>query len=142
MNEKVGCMPLTFIFSEKPLKGQILRMPEFQFTLNSMFLFGRKNWSTIGPKAVAVPLYKCVKPAREFLNRLLEILLSGHVNSEISLTPAFHSQKISLPKYNGISLYDHSSVDATLVLDTCLTGMGPRWNNLLYSFHIPRNYRN
>ena len=28
-----------------------------------------------------------------------------------------------LPMYNGISMYDHKRVDATLELDACLTGV-------------------
>ena len=40
-----------------------------------------------------------------------------------------------LPLYNGISLYNHKTVDSVLDLDACLIGLGPCWGQWVY--HLP-----
>ena len=90
-------------------------------------------------------IHKCVKPARIFLNRMLDVLRQA-VNSEaIRLTPEFHRDLAwfdkFLDRYNGVSMYDHRSVDAVLELDACLTGLGGRFESFVYSLQIPRGYR-
>ena len=71
---------------------------------------------------------KCVKPARIFLNRMLELLRDSHGCQKILLTSDFKRDLRWFAKflsdYNGISMYDHRRVDATLELDACLTGFG------------------
>ena len=66
-------------------------------------------------------VHKCVKPARIFLNRMLELLRASHGSQKILLTPDFKRDlrwfDKFLCKYNGISIYDHKKVDATLELD-------------------------
>ena len=56
-------------------------------------------------------VHKCVRPARVFLNRMLELLRSSHATQRITLTSEFKRDlnwfATFLPKYNGISLYDH-----------------------------------
>ena len=56
-------------------------------------------------------IHKCVKPARVFLNRMLELLRSAHIRQKISLTPDFKRDLRWFAKfllqYNGMSLYDH-----------------------------------
>ena len=73
-------------------------------------------------------VHKCVKPARAFLNRMLALLRSGHASQKIHLTPEFRRDlrwfAKFLPLYNGVSLYDHRTIDHTLELDACLTGLG------------------
>ena len=75
-------------------------------------------------------VHKCVKPARIFLNRMLDLLRSCHGRQKIRLTSDFKRDlrwfAKFLPTYNGILLYDHRQVDVTLELDACLTGFGGR----------------
>ena len=91
-------------------------------------------------------VHKCVKPARVFLNRMLELLRSAHMRQKIVLTPDFKRDlrwfAKFLPHYNGTSLYDHRPVDVTLELDACLTGFGGRSGDLVYHLPIVRGFRN
>ena len=66
-------------------------------------------------------VHKCVKPARVFLNRMLELLRSSHPTQAIALTSDFKCDlrwfATFLPQYNVISLYDHRPMDMALDLD-------------------------
>ena len=91
-------------------------------------------------------LHKCVKPARYFVNRMLDLLRSNYNDQKIKLTPDFHHdlrwfQKF-LQSYNGVSIYDHVLSTETLELDACLTGLGARWDNFVYQLPVPKNYKN
>ena len=89
---------------------------------------------------------KCVRPARAFLNRMLALLRSGHASQKIHLTPEFRRDlrwfAKFLPLYNGVSLYDHRTIDHTLELDACLTGLGRHWCNFVYHLPIPMGFMN
>ena len=91
-------------------------------------------------------VHKCVKPARVFLNRMLELLRSAHGRQKILLTPDFKRDlrwfAKFLPHYNGVSLYNHKLVDLTLELDVCLTGFGGRCGRYVYHLPIERGFRN
>ena len=91
-------------------------------------------------------VHKCVKPARVFLNRMLELLRAAQGRQKILLTPDFKRDlrwfAKFLPRYNGVSLYDHKSVDLTLELDACLTGFGGRCGRYVYHLPIERGFRN
>ena len=91
-------------------------------------------------------IHKCVKPARIFLNRMLELLRSSHSTQRITLTSDFKRDlnwfATFLPKYNGVSLYDHRPIDMALHLDACLTGFGGRCGQFVYHLPITRGFRN
>ena len=91
-------------------------------------------------------VHKCVRPARFFLNRMLDLLRSAHMRQQVSLTPDFKRDlrwfAKFLPQYNGTSLYDHRPVDVTVEIDACLTGFGGRSGDLVYHLPIVRGYRN
>ena len=91
-------------------------------------------------------VHKCVKPARVFLNRMLELLRFAQDRQKILLTPEFKRDlrwfAKFLPTYNGVSLYDHRKVDTTLELDACLTGFGGCCGNLVYHLPIQRGFMN
>ena len=91
-------------------------------------------------------IHKCVKPARYFLNRMLDVLRHATNPGKIVLSEAFKRdilwfQKF-LPSYNGVSFYAHKKVDHTLSLESCLTGLGAVWGNLVYHLSIPSGFRN
>ena len=61
---------------------------------------------------------------------MLGVLRSGHGRQKIYLTPDFKRDlgwfDKFLHNYNGVSLYDHRSIDVTFELDAYLTGFGGR----------------
>ena len=71
---------------------------------------------------------KCVRSARCFLNRMLEVLRQAHDSNHIVLNDAFHRDlvwfQIFLADYNGVSMYGHITPDFSVDLDACLTGLG------------------
>ena len=85
-------------------------------------------------------IHKCVKPARIFLNRMLDLLRFAHTRQKVTLTPDFKRDlkwfAKFLPVYNGVSLYDHRPIDVSLELDACLTGLGGSF----WKFHLPSLY--
>ena len=89
-------------------------------------------------------VHKCVRPARVFLNRMLDLLRSAHGRQKIWLTPDFKRDlrwfAKFLPTYNGVSLYDHKPTGATLELDTCLTSFGGRCGRHVYHLPIARGF--
>ena len=91
-------------------------------------------------------VHKCVKPARLFLNRMLELLRCAHGRQKVTLTHDFKRDlrwfAKFLPLYNGVSLYDHRPIDVNLELDACLTGLGGRSGNFIYHLPIAKGYRN
>ena len=91
-------------------------------------------------------IYKCVKPARIFLNRMLQVLRNAHGHTRITLDHNFYRDlrwfQTFLPKFNGVSLYDHRPVDFQVHLDACLQGLGGVFNNLVYHLSIPLGYQN
>ena len=90
-------------------------------------------------------IHKCVKPARYFVNRMLEVLRNAQNPSKICLTDDFWRdlnwfQKF-LDQYNGTSLFDHRPIDCVFELDACLTGLGGCWKNFVYHLPIPLGYK-
>ena len=86
-------------------------------------------------------IHKCVKPARYFLNRMLEVLRNAHNASRIGLNPGFHRDLRwilnFLQDFNGVALYDHKRVPFQVHLDACLHVLGGVFNNLVYHVPIP-----
>ena len=91
-------------------------------------------------------VHKCVRPARIFLNRMLELLRHNYENSVINLTHGFRRDlrwfDRFLRKYNGVSMYCHKNVDHSIEPDACLHGLGAIWKNYVYHLPIPRYYMN
>ena len=91
-------------------------------------------------------IHKCVKPARCFVNCMLDVL--HHVNNpnSILITDEFHRDirwfKKFLPQYNGISIYGYKKISQAVELDACLTGLGAVWGRFVYHLKIPEGYRN
>ena len=64
---------------------------------------------------------KCVKPARYFLNRMLQLLRNSHNHDTKNLTPAFAADLNWLYTFlfdlNGATFYDNKPVFATIQFD-------------------------
>ena len=91
-------------------------------------------------------IQKCVKPARIFLNRMLELLRQNYDKNSITLTQDFkrdlHWFHKFLTIYNGVSYFDNKKVDEVLELDACLTGLGGRWGNKVCHLPIEGQFKN
>ena len=91
-------------------------------------------------------IHKCIKPARIFVNRMLDVLRQNYGKRSITLNVEFMRDirwfVKFVDRYNGISYFDHKVVAATIELDACLTGFGGRWGNLVYNVPIRKNYMN
>ena len=83
-------------------------------------------------------VHKCVKPARVFLNRMLELLRTSHNTQRIVLTSDFKCDlrwfAKFLPLYNGVSLYDHKHIHQMLA------GLGGRVDNCVYHLPLVKGY--
>ena len=77
---------------------------------------------------------------------MLELLRSAHGRSKNFLMPEFKRDlrwfANFLPTYNGVSLYNHKPIHATLELDACLTGFGGRCGRYVYQLPIVRDFMN
>ena len=89
---------------------------------------------------------KCVRPARFFLNRMLQVLRDGHAAKHICLTNEFHRDlnwfNTVLSSYNGVTFYDNNPIYATIALDACLSGLGAVYQNMVYALPIPLGFCN
>ena len=60
-------------------------------------------------------VHKCVKLARIFINRMLELLRLVHATQRITLTTDFKCElqwfATFLPQYNSVFMYDHRAID-------------------------------
>ena len=66
-------------------------------------------------------VHKCVKPARFFVNRMLELLRSNYDQAKIKVTHEFKKDFTWFTKflstYNVVSIYYHVLVSETIELD-------------------------
>ena len=91
-------------------------------------------------------VHKCVRPARTFVNHMLELLRQNYDKNSITLTTSFRRDlrwfDKFLAKYNGSSFFDHKPIFGTIELDACLTGLGGCWEYLVYHVPIQKHYQN
>ena len=77
---------------------------------------------------------------------MLDLLCANYDSEMIILTQDFRRDltwfNALLREYNGMSYYDHKPVHHVLELDACLTGLGGRWQNVVYHLPIPQKYQN
>ena len=89
---------------------------------------------------------KCVKPARFFLNRMLQLLRDHTSKSIIPLNRAFHRDlnwfNTFLLQFNGVTFFDYKEPDHIVYLDACLTDFGAAFANKVYALPIPLGFKN
>ena len=88
-------------------------------------------------------IYKCVRPSRFFVNRLLNVLRSANasnikVNEDIRKDISWFVK--FLPVFNGSTTYNHGDIafEHTPAIDACLHGVGGVWNENVYTTTLPR----
>ena len=88
---------------------------------------------------------KCIKPARYFLNRMLQLLKNNHNNTFIQLNSEFASDldwfNTFLCDYNGVTFYDNKPGFAVIELDACLVGFGGVYDTMVYHLPIPMGFQ-
>ena len=87
---------------------------------------------------------KCVRPARIFLNRMLQVLRDNADKAKILLTEQFARDlnwfNLFLSQYNGVTFYDNLICQAEMHLDASLTGLGAVFNDMIYNLPIEKGY--
>ena len=89
---------------------------------------------------------KCVKSARYFLNRMLQLLRDNHNNSKILLTAEFKKDlnwfNSFLVHYNGVTFYNNKYCHFEVHLDASLTGLGGAFKDMVYALPLPVKHGN
>ena len=87
---------------------------------------------------------KCVKPARIFLNRILQLLRDNFENTKILLNTEFFRDlawsNAFLSQFNGVTYYDQKFSRIPVHLDASLTGLGDHFDSMVYSLPIPLGF--
>ena len=89
---------------------------------------------------------KCVKPARFFLNRMLQFLRDNNSKKMFKLHDDFYKDLnwflVFLQSYNGVTFYDNKPPAQQVFLDASLTGLGGTFAGMVYALSLPPNFRN
>ena len=84
---------------------------------------------------------KCVRPARHFLNRMLQLLRNNIHSRHIFVTEEFRKDLnwfcVFLKSYNGVTMYDLTPVHKRVYLDASLTG----FDSFVYTLRLPLAYQ-
>ena len=84
------------------------------------------------------------KPARVFLNRMLQVLREQADKTIITLPPVFFKDlqwfNTFLTQYNGVTMYDIRPVTAEIFLDASLTGLGGVFGHQVYALALPKDF--
>ena len=87
---------------------------------------------------------KCVRPARSFLNRMLQVLRDNIQTSPFRLTQSFHQDLnwflTFLQQYNGVTYFDHKKVDFEVHLDASLSGFGAKFGPMVYALPLGEHF--
>ena len=91
-------------------------------------------------------IHRCVKPARLFINRILGVLRSFPANGKYDLPCDFHKDirwfTLFLEAFNGmVNFQQHKKFTEHIYVDACLTGVGAKYENLVYFCEIPEYFR-
>ena len=88
---------------------------------------------------------KCDKPARFFLNRMLQLLRDISHFDSISLTLDFFKDlkwyQVFLSSYNWVTLYHQLPLRKSIHLDASLEGLGGCYDNYVYAFQILNGFQ-
>ena len=87
---------------------------------------------------------KCIKYARFFLNRMLQLLRDNGHSKHISLTEEFKRDlkwfNSFLPVFNGVSFFNY--IPSRIIhLDACPSGLGAIFDNQVYALPLPGRWK-
>ena len=88
---------------------------------------------------------KCIKYARFFLNRMLQLLRDNGHSKCIVITEEFKRDlkwfNSFLPVFNGVSFFNYTP-SKLIHLDACPSGLGAIFDNQVYALPLPASWRN
>ena len=87
-------------------------------------------------------IHKCVRPARLFLSRMLQLIRDNYAERIISLMDEFKRDLVWFSKILIATMVLQFFLRTNMVLDACLTGMGGVCGNYVYHLKIQRGYDN
>ena len=83
---------------------------------------------------------KCIKYARVFLNRMLNLLRENYNTKEIMIDEDFRKVlkwfNTFLPIFNGVTFFQYTT-SKTVHLDACPTGLGAIYDSQVYAMTLP-----
>ena len=87
-------------------------------------------------------IHRCVKPARLFVNRILQVLLNAPAKGYFALHMGFYKDInwfiCFLEKFNGmVNFYSHEKVTNEIFVDASLHAVGAKYNKEIYTCEIP-----
>ena len=87
---------------------------------------------------------RCIRPARNFLNRMLHIL-RDHVHSNFIMLPHQFFRdlnwfRVFLHQFNGVTFYDKKLIHHEVNLDASLSGLGTCFGNMVYALPLPAGF--
>ena len=89
---------------------------------------------------------RCVRPARNFLNRMLQILRDNVHTNFIVLSHQFFQDlnwfRVFLHQFNGVTFYDNKLIHHEVNLDASLNGLGACFGNKVYALPLPIGFMN
>ena len=89
---------------------------------------------------------RCVRPARNFLNRMLQILRDNVHTNFIVLSNQFFQDlewfRVFLHHFNGVIFYDNKLIHHEVNLDASLNGLGASFGNEVYALPLPVGFLN
>ena len=88
---------------------------------------------------------KCVKPARFFLNRMLQLLRDNSHKDKIFLTSDFFKDlkwsQVFFTPYYGVTFYHQPPAHKSIYLDASLEGLGDCYDGYVYALQIPKGFQ-
>ena len=89
---------------------------------------------------------RCIRHARNFFNRMLQIL-RDHVNSNLFVLPHQFFQdlnwfRVFLHQFNGVTFYDDKLIHHEVNLDASLYGLGACFGHMVYALPLPAAFMN
>ena len=88
---------------------------------------------------------KSVRPARFFLNRMLQVLSDNTELYRLSLTNSFHHELnwflTLLTQYNGVTYFDNKKLDFDVHLDASLTGFGAKFGPMVSALPLGDHFK-
>ena len=87
---------------------------------------------------------KCIKYARVFLNRMLNLLRTNYNNKKIMIDDDFRKDlkwfNTFLPVFNDVTFFQYIT-SKTVHLDACFTGLGAIYDSQVYATTLPATWK-
>ena len=143
---KVTCLGIKFDTTNRTMSIHAQKVSEITHLCNTSLNKSTVNKSEL-QSLLGSLLYitKCVKPARYFLNRMLQLLRDNEHNNTTVLTLEFLKDlawfNTFLKTYNGVTIYQVTPLYHRVFVDASLQDNGGCYNNYVYILPIPLGFK-